>query len=93
MVAALQVNGGDKQIKSKNQLRRLKQKQRKQTATSTPIQTKEEGGSDANENVEYVFEQLDLNGSTAQVYSDVFARFQAPPESASVCVVVSEKGG
>ena len=34
-------------------------------------------------NVEYVPEQLDVKGSALEAFSDVFARFQLPPESSS----------
>ena len=33
------------------------------------------------ENVEYVSEQLDVKGPALEAFSDVFARFQPPPES------------
>ena len=39
---------------------------------------------DAPSEVEYVSEQLDVNGAALEAFSDVFARFQAPPESSSV---------
>lgn len=32
-------------------------------------------------NVEYVSEQLDVKGPALEAFSDVFARFQLPPES------------
>ena len=35
-------------------------------------------------NVEYVSEQLDLNDAGLEAFSDVFARFQLPPEESSV---------
>lgn len=38
------------------------------------------------ENVEYVSEQLDVKGSALEAFSDVFARFQLPPEESSVCL-------
>lgn len=34
--------------------------------------------------VEYVSEQLDVKGPALEAFSDVFARFQAPPDSSSV---------
>ena len=37
-----------------------------------------------NENVEYVSEQLEVKGAALEAFSDVFARFQAPPESSTV---------
>ena len=36
------------------------------------------------QNVEYVSEQLEVKGSALEAFSDVFARFQPPPESATV---------
>ncbi|KAJ7623387.1 DUF382-domain-containing protein [Roridomyces roridus] len=77
---------GVKQIKSKNQLRRLKQKQRRVNATEKPPSTNAlSNGDDAmnvdeDVNVEYVSEQLDANSSVLEAFSDVFARFQLPPE-------------
>jgi hypothetical protein len=35
-------------------------------------------------NVEYVSEQLDIKGAALEAFSDVFARFQPPPEEVSV---------
>ena len=35
-------------------------------------------------NVEYVSEQLDLTDAGLEAFSDVFARFQLPPEESSV---------
>lgn len=35
--------------------------------------------------VEYVSEQLDVKGAALEAFSDVFARFQAPPDSSLVC--------
>ena len=35
-------------------------------------------------NVEYVSEQLDLSEAGLEAFSDVFARFQLPPEEPSV---------
>jgi hypothetical protein len=37
--------------------------------------------------VEYVFEQLDLAEVGLEVFSDVFARFQLPPEESLVCIL------
>lgn len=42
---------------------------------------------DEDENVEYVYEQLDANGSVLEAFSDVFARFQLPPEESAVSPV------
>jgi splicing factor 3B subunit 2 len=36
------------------------------------------------QNVEYVSEQLDVTDSALEAFSDVFARFQLPPEESSV---------
>jgi hypothetical protein len=42
---------------------------------------------DGNESqVEYVSEQLDVKGSAFESFSDVFARFQLPPEEVTVSV-------
>jgi hypothetical protein len=38
----------------------------------------------ADENVEYVSEQLDVQGSTLEAFSDVFARFQTTAAIAAV---------
>ncbi len=38
-------------------------------------------------NVEYVFEQLDLTEVGLEVFSDVFAHFQLPPEELLVCIL------
>jgi splicing factor 3B subunit 2 len=35
-------------------------------------------------NTEYVSEQLDLNDAGLEAFSDVFARFQLPPDETSV---------
>ena len=35
-------------------------------------------------NVEYVSEQLEVKGTALEAFSDVFARFQPPPESTTV---------
>ncbi|EEB88429.1 hypothetical protein MPER_13744, partial [Moniliophthora perniciosa FA553] len=87
------VNGHAKPIKSKNQLRRLKAKQKKvaQQIQETPSENKaqenvkieQNGSTEPSNNVEYVFEQLDVKGSGLEAFSDVFARFQLPPEESS----------
>ncbi|KAL0576925.1 hypothetical protein V5O48_005071 [Marasmius crinis-equi] len=80
------VNGQTKPIKSKNQLRRLKQKQKKANAPAQDEQQEnskpeeQQQSSAAPNNVEYVFEQLDVKDPGLEAFSDVFARFQAPPE-------------
>ena len=40
-------------------------------------------------NVEYVPEQLEVKGAALEAFSDVFARFQPPPESATVRAYIS----
>ena len=35
-------------------------------------------------NVEYVSEQLDVKGPALEAFSDVFARFQLPPDASTV---------
>ncbi|KAJ6474587.1 hypothetical protein C8R47DRAFT_1143677 [Mycena vitilis] len=81
---------GVKAIKSKNQLRRLKLKQRKATVVENPrpntdgaTESTDAMNVDDDDNVEYVSEQLDANGSVLEAFSDVFARFQLPPEESA----------
>ncbi|KAJ3525333.1 hypothetical protein NM688_g8416 [Phlebia brevispora] len=73
-------------VKSKNQLRRLKAKQKKAEQGKTPeaeeYQVKEEEA-EPQQNVEYVPEKLDVKGPALEAFSDVFARFQPPPEAVS----------
>ena len=38
-------------------------------------------------NIEYVSEQLDLSEAGLEAFSDVFARFQLPPEEPSVSLI------
>ena len=101
-----------KPIKSKNQLRRLKEKQKKQLVCFIflsscwvfwpSIQEREKRGTNATQAehsgqmeveaeqssiVEYVFEQLDLTEVGLEVFSDVFARFQLPPEESLVWIL------
>ncbi|CAK5267597.1 unnamed protein product [Mycena citricolor] len=89
-------SNGVKTIKSKNQLRRLKQKQKKELAAQNPQETPRDDGDamnvDEEENVEYVTEQLDANGSVMDSFSDVFARFQAPPEESAAKESIPSKG-
>ncbi|KAI0819052.1 hypothetical protein BC629DRAFT_1278386 [Irpex lacteus] len=84
------VNGVDgaksgPKVKSKNQLRRLKAKQKKATQSGATVRglawldVKMEDREPPVQNVEYVSEQLD--GPALEAFSDVFARFQLPPES------------
>ncbi|KAI0729881.1 hypothetical protein C8Q72DRAFT_883722 [Fomitopsis betulina] len=74
-------------IKSKNQLRRLKAKQKKvekQTNGDSVAEVDQDVKmEDAPMDVEYVPEQLDVKGSALEEFSDVFARFQLPPEALS----------
>ncbi|KAI0034525.1 hypothetical protein K488DRAFT_45312 [Vararia minispora EC-137] len=78
-------NGAGAKLRSKNQLRRQKQKQKKaaqanaQPSSAPNGDVKMEDVEDASmdENVEYVSEQLDVQGSALEAFSDVFARFQA----------------
>ncbi|KAF8522153.1 hypothetical protein BU17DRAFT_45090 [Hysterangium stoloniferum] len=72
-----------KTIKSKNQLRRLKAKEKKvaQAAASVSKLAKVEGKDAPQEHVlEYVPEPLDLSAPSVAAFSDVFARFQLPAE-------------
>ncbi|KAF8334553.1 DUF382-domain-containing protein [Amanita rubescens] len=94
MVAQIDVvpcTNANGKIKSRNQLRRLKHKLKK-------VQIKDDSQSNIDEteakmeidddmdlaNVEYVSEQLDIKGSALEAFSDVFARFQPPPEEITV---------
>uniref|UniRef100_A0A8H8CNN0 PSP proline-rich domain-containing protein n=1 Tax=Psilocybe cubensis TaxID=181762 RepID=A0A8H8CNN0_PSICU len=77
-----------KAIKSKNQLRRLKQKQKKQAEQNkersrSESVTESEREEERPSNVEYVSEQLDLSDAGLEAFSDVFARFQLPPDESS----------
>ncbi|CAL1705351.1 unnamed protein product [Somion occarium] len=84
------INGIKQKIKSRNQLRRLKAKQKKVESKSTTPELNGNGRANAEVkmeedvpmDVEYVSEPLDVKGP-ALAFSDVFARFQAPPESYS----------
>ncbi|ESK96084.1 splicing factor 3b [Moniliophthora roreri MCA 2997] len=97
-----QVNGHTKPIKSKNQLRRLKTKQKKaaqQTQETPPknnahenVKIEQNGSTEPPSNVEYVFEQLDVKGPGLEAFSDVFARFQLPPEESSAIKQDPSKG-
>ncbi|KAI0294238.1 hypothetical protein B0F90DRAFT_1640747 [Multifurca ochricompacta] len=89
-----------KNVKSKNQLRRQKAKQKK-AATQVrrndkeiPVTTvkKEEVDQQDSGNVEYVFEQLDVKGAALEAFSDVFARFQFDLEEAPVKSEEPSKG-
>ncbi|KZT44011.1 DUF382-domain-containing protein [Sistotremastrum suecicum HHB10207 ss-3] len=78
--------------KSRNQLRREKAKERKAASRSISREPepriaddvkKEDAEDDDVDSVQYVPEQLDINDSTLDAFSDVFARFQLPSEDAS----------
>ncbi|KAF9447985.1 DUF382-domain-containing protein [Macrolepiota fuliginosa MF-IS2] len=85
---------GKQKIKSKNQLRRLKQKQKKATTpagdsvngdTTDAESLKredEEMPLASNTTSEYVSEELDVKGGFEQ-FAEVFARFQLPPDESS----------
>ncbi|KAG6371877.1 DUF382-domain-containing protein [Boletus reticuloceps] len=89
-----------KAIKSKNQLRRAKAKQKKATATSN--QTSQLNGAASNgrrpladsvgDNVEYVLEQLDVKDSAFEAFSDIFAKFQTPTDYSEGKSVEPTKG-
>ncbi|KAH9852770.1 DUF382-domain-containing protein [Lenzites betulinus] len=75
-------------IKSKNQLRRLKAKQKKaevkevkEEVNGVHQETDIKMEVDEPQNVEYVSEQLDIKDPSLEAFSDVFARFKPPPES------------
>ncbi|KAI0080549.1 DUF382-domain-containing protein [Panus rudis PR-1116 ss-1] len=88
-------NGTKPKITSKNQLRRMKRKQKKAEKSATPEvngSAEPEPRDDADvkmevdsqvADVEYVSEQLDVKGPALEAFSDVFARFQPPPEASS----------
>ncbi|KZP18309.1 DUF382-domain-containing protein [Athelia psychrophila] len=71
-----------KQVKSKNQLRREKAKQKKaqQPDTNDVENAPKIEEIELDQDVEYVSEQLDVTGSALEAFSDVFARFQLPPD-------------
>lgn len=76
-----------KAIKSKNQLRRLKAKQKKAAAGTETTSgandgraRREQAPHDDEENVEYVVEQLDVQDPTLEIFSDIFAKFQVVSE-------------
>ncbi|KAF8735529.1 hypothetical protein AX14_001898 [Amanita brunnescens Koide BX004] len=85
---------GNGKIKSRNQLRRLKNKQKKVQGkeeqngaqmSREDMEAKMEIDDDVDlSNVEYVSEQLDIKGAALEAFSDVFARFQPPPEEVTV---------
>jgi splicing factor 3B subunit 2 len=99
-----------KKIRSKNQLRRAKIKQRKATSTQgivsvaftscsiihlliffSPKQSDKDTDVESqnelvtpHQNVQYVSEQLDLQDSVVEAFSNVLARFQLPSDENSV---------
>ncbi|KAG1827380.1 uncharacterized protein BJ212DRAFT_1294671 [Suillus subaureus] len=95
---ATKSNANGKAIKSKNQLRRAKAKEKKVLASQTTPRIygielwlqEPNGNSDTVKqeedgpfgNVEYVIEQLDVKDPALVVFSDIFARFQAPQDYA-----------
>ncbi|KAI0362601.1 DUF382-domain-containing protein [Trametes cingulata] len=83
MTNGLKMNG---KIKSKNQLRRLKAKQKKAEEKSQEPEVKMEV--DEPQNVEYVSEPLEVKDPALEAFSDVFARFKPPPESTPVREVI-----
>lgn len=91
-------NANGKAIKSKNQLRRAKAKEKKVLAAQTTPELngisdtvkQEEDGSFGN--VEYVIEQLDVKDPALVVFSDIFARFQAPQDYAEAKDLEPTKG-
>ncbi|KAH9833057.1 uncharacterized protein C8Q71DRAFT_776295 [Rhodofomes roseus] len=94
MATQIETSNGIKangKIKSKNQLRRLKAKQKKaekQTNGNGDLNAESDTdvkmeGPDTPMDVEYVPEQLDVKGPALDEFSDVFARFQLPPEASS----------
>jgi splicing factor 3B subunit 2 len=106
------MTAGGAKIKSKNQLRRAKAKQKKATTTSAApvrawscadraddadglsqedVEFKAEEATDVKPKLEdedmavdYVSERLDVSDAALEAFSDVFARFQLPPELSAV---------
>ncbi|KAF6763483.1 spliceosome associated protein [Ephemerocybe angulata] len=94
--AALRELAGGKAIKSKNQLRRLKQKQKKVVAASVEP-TPEPNGNDNQEDSKMevdekpsvmqellAMDDIDFKAAGLEAFADVFARFQLPSESSSI---------
>ncbi|EPQ57816.1 DUF382-domain-containing protein [Gloeophyllum trabeum ATCC 11539] len=84
------VNGHDEakpktKFASKNQLRRAKQKQKKaqekQKKESPPLKVEED---EQKVNAAYVPEPLDIKDPSLEAFSNVFARFQLPPDESEV---------
>jgi splicing factor 3B subunit 2 len=88
------VNGSSavsKKLKSKNQLRRQKAKQKKAAGqesnghpTPEVVIKPEDNYQQESESVEYVSEQLDLTGAALEAFSEVFSRFQFDTEDTQV---------
>ncbi|KAF9242070.1 hypothetical protein BU15DRAFT_86996 [Melanogaster broomeanus] len=72
-----------KAIKTKNQLRRAKAKQKKAAASSTHDTPVQESVDFTYDNVEYVIEQLDVK-DRLEAFSDIFAKFQGPLDHGEV---------
>ncbi|KAG6908648.1 hypothetical protein DXG01_003826 [Tephrocybe rancida] len=81
-VAPIENGAQEKKVRSKNQLRRLKAKQKKAEATAdTPEETElRKERVEPSNNVVYVSEQFELSDPALEAFSDVFARFQLPPD-------------
>ncbi|EIN06987.1 DUF382-domain-containing protein [Punctularia strigosozonata HHB-11173 SS5] len=89
-LAPTAAGNGTFKAKTKNQLRRLKAKQKKATSEtpepngqSNTEQTTPPAKEESAENVEYVSEQLDVKDPSLEAFSDVFARFQLPQDMAA----------
>ncbi|RXW14786.1 hypothetical protein EST38_g11069 [Candolleomyces aberdarensis] len=89
--AALKELTGGKPIKSKNQLRRLKLKQKKAieaTATPEPAQQQDEGNMDVDAvkpepTDSMLTDDIDFKTPGLEAFADVFARFQLPPDAST----------
>ncbi|KAH7107652.1 DUF382-domain-containing protein [Auriculariales sp. MPI-PUGE-AT-0066] len=88
---SVSTTNGTKEIKSKNQLRRMKAKAKKQVKASTATESAEQSHAaddDAEEQqdeIEYIIEPLQLPDGALQDFGSVFARFQtasATPDDA-----------
>jgi splicing factor 3B subunit 2 len=84
-----------KAIKSRNQLRRAKAKQKKAAAVSNQTTPEPNGAASdgvkrkrsvdfVGDHVEYVVEQLDVKEPAFEAFSDIFAKFQAPIDYSEV---------
>ncbi|KAF9505862.1 hypothetical protein BS47DRAFT_1385805 [Hydnum rufescens UP504] len=85
-----------KKIKNKAALKRAKQKEKRQNVSrQTSVDPSLESATiedDEEASVEYVTEQLDIASSGLEAFSNVFARFQLPPEVASATSGEPSKG-